>query len=80
MTIQLWPEGAPNALGSDEEDCPTLTPYLIESRERTALVIVCPGGGYGTPTFLCHTAEDSDVPAENSIRYALALSKYKDSI
>jgi dipeptidyl aminopeptidase/acylaminoacyl peptidase len=29
------------------------------------------------PAFLWHTAEDSAVPAENSIRYALALSEYK---
>lgn len=40
----LYPNGAPGALGSLEEDRPTLTSYLATG-SRTA-VIVCPGGGY----------------------------------
>jgi acetyl esterase/lipase len=44
----LWPSGAPGALGSDDADQPTLTPYVIPAGRGTgAAVIVCPGGGYG---------------------------------
>lgn len=43
--VILWPEGAPNALGTTEEDVPALFPYLLEGENRAA-VIVCPGGGY----------------------------------
>jgi acetyl esterase/lipase len=42
----LWPEGAPLATGDGNEDCPALTPYLVEGRGNAA-VIICPGGGYG---------------------------------
>ncbi|WP_207952113.1 alpha/beta hydrolase [Paenibacillus turpanensis] len=46
LPIELWPEGAPFAQGSGEEDRPAITPYLVEGSEPTAAVIVCPGGGY----------------------------------
>lgn len=46
MKHLLWPDGAPYATGTGEEDCPSLTPYLIESDEPVGAVIVCPGGGY----------------------------------
>lgn len=45
-TLLLWPEGAPGALGSNDEDIPAITPYLVEG-ENNAAVVVCPGGGYG---------------------------------
>ena len=41
----LWTNGAPGALGTADEDKPTITPYLAKSPNGTA-VIVCPGGGY----------------------------------
>ena len=41
----LWPNGAPGALGTADEDKPSITPYLAKSPNGTA-VIVCPGGGY----------------------------------
>jgi acetyl esterase/lipase len=41
----LWPNGAPGALGSANEDKPSITPYLAKPPNGTA-VIVCPGGGY----------------------------------
>lgn len=44
-TLLLWPDGAPGALGSSEEDCPAITPYLVEGKGNAA-VIICPGGGY----------------------------------
>lgn len=45
--IILWPEGAPGAMGHDEADIPTLTPFLAPPGKATgAAIIVCPGGGY----------------------------------
>ncbi len=44
--IELWPEGAPLAQGSNEEDIPAITAYPVKGEGRGA-VIVCPGGGYG---------------------------------
>lgn len=41
----LWPEGAPFATGTEDEDRPAITPYLVDGSGNSA-VIVCPGGGY----------------------------------
>lgn len=49
MWIRLWPEGAPGALGNEDEDCPELKPYLTDkcaAGQRTGAMIICPGGGY----------------------------------
>jgi acetyl esterase/lipase len=46
MIQHLWPDGAPLANGITDEDCPAITPYLVEGDNKAA-VIVCPGGGYG---------------------------------
>ncbi|MCX8107467.1 MAG: alpha/beta hydrolase [Verrucomicrobiae bacterium] len=45
--VLLWPDGAPGALGAQDQDKPTLTPYLPESGSipRPA-VVICPGGAY----------------------------------
>ncbi|MEW4452232.1 alpha/beta hydrolase [Bremerella sp. JC817] len=44
----LWPEGAPGAKGTAENDIPTLTAYLPASEINTGCaIVVCPGGGYG---------------------------------
>jgi acetyl esterase/lipase len=45
--IPLWNGEAPGALGSEEKDRPTLTPYLPGTNAAGAAVVVCPGGGYG---------------------------------
>jgi len=46
--LPLWPEGAPGALGKEDKDIPTLTPYLPEASKATgAAIVICPGGGYG---------------------------------
>jgi len=47
-TIRLWEGDAPNALGKEDKDVPTLTLYLppADKAAHTAIVI-CPGGGYG---------------------------------
>jgi len=43
----LWQGGAPGALGSADEDQPTLTIYLPDSAKAAGFgVVVCPGGGY----------------------------------
>jgi acetyl esterase/lipase len=48
MAIPLWPEGAPGALGKDEKDIPTLTPYLPDPTIASgAAIVIFPGGGYG---------------------------------
>lgn len=41
-SIPLWPD----AVGTRGDEEPSLTPYLLHSRQRTAATIVCPGGGY----------------------------------
>ncbi|PZE20415.1 alpha/beta hydrolase [Paenibacillus xerothermodurans] len=46
MSLLLWPDGTPNALGDGEEDKPILVPYLVDAPQPTAAVVVCPGGGY----------------------------------
>ncbi len=46
--IPLWPNGAPGALGTAEQDVPTLTPFLPSAESATgAAIVICPGGGYG---------------------------------
>jgi acetyl esterase/lipase len=45
-TILLWPDGAPGATGTSDEDCPAITPYLVEG-DGNAAVVICPGGAYG---------------------------------
>ncbi|WP_409345248.1 alpha/beta hydrolase [Paenibacillus sp. MBLB4367] len=47
MKSLLWPEGAPFAQGNGTEDCPAITPYLIDSKEPAPAIAVFPGGGYG---------------------------------
>lgn len=41
----LWPSGAPGARGTAPQDVPTLTAYLPDTPNGSAMVI-CPGGGY----------------------------------
>lgn len=43
----LWPNGAPGALGTADEDIPTLAAFPApQERAVPTAVIVCPGGGY----------------------------------
>jgi acetyl esterase/lipase len=45
---RLWPKGAPGAVGEEERDKPSITPFLAPAEKATgAACIVCPGGGYG---------------------------------
>lgn len=44
----LWPQGAPGALGEEDRDKPSITPFLAPADKATgAACIVLPGGGYG---------------------------------
>ncbi len=46
--MPLWPEGAPGALGKDDKDIPTITPYFANPEKATgAAMVICPGGAYG---------------------------------
>lgn len=46
--IPLWPDPAPGALGTAEQDIPNLTPYLPDGAGAPgAAIVICPGGGYG---------------------------------
>ena len=55
----LWPDGAPGALGTEDVDKPTLTPYPAKGPGVVPTgVIVCPGGGYRN---LSMVKEGSDV-------------------
>jgi acetyl esterase/lipase len=42
----LWPEGAPNAVGAEEQDKPHLEIFTGYGPAPHTAVIVCPGGGY----------------------------------
>jgi acetyl esterase/lipase len=47
IAVVLWPDGAPNAVGKQDDDIPTLTPFWPEKPADTGTaIIVCPGGSY----------------------------------
>ena len=46
-TMPLWPEGAPGAEGTSDDDKPTLTVFLPAAPNATRTgVVIAPGGGY----------------------------------
>ncbi|MBL9175849.1 MAG: alpha/beta hydrolase [Verrucomicrobiales bacterium] len=61
--VPLWPGGAPGARGTAPQDVPTLTAYLPERPNGSAMVI-CPGGAYAG--LAGHEGND----------YALFLNRY----
>lgn len=45
--ILLWPNGAPGATGTSDEDKPAIIPFIPEaSKKNGAAVLVVPGGGF----------------------------------
>ncbi|MBS4207844.1 alpha/beta hydrolase [Bacillus sp. FJAT-50079] len=44
--MQLWENETPYAKGNSAEDRPYLVPYIVNTNESHAAVIICPGGGY----------------------------------
>jgi acetyl esterase/lipase len=70
----LWPNGAPGAQGTADEDKPSLTPYLAKTPNGTA-VIICPGGSY---IHLSMEKEGSDVAKWlNSLGISAFVLKYR---
>lgn len=48
VVTELWPSGAPGAVGKAPEDTPTLTLFRpADGTANGAAVVICPGGGYG---------------------------------
>src|SRR6266404_350220 len=46
-SFPLWPNGAPGALGKEDKDIPTLTPFFAPAEKASgAAMVVLPGGGY----------------------------------
>ena len=45
--ILLWPEGAPGATGTSDEDKPSVIPFIPDASKRNgAAILVVPGGGF----------------------------------
>ena len=45
--ILLWPDGAPSATGTSDEDKPAIIPFVpAESKRNGAAILVIPGGGF----------------------------------
>ena len=74
--MPLWPDAAPNAVGKDPQDIPTITPFLAPKETATgAAVLVLPGGGY---TRLSDVKEGSDVAKWlNSLGISAFVLKYR---
>jgi acetyl esterase/lipase len=72
VPIPLWPDTAPGA--EPEGFQPTITPYLVPSNPPRGIVLVLPGGGYGT-----RVAHESGVIAKfiNSIWLSAAVVDYR---
>jgi acetyl esterase/lipase len=72
----LWSAGAPGALGNDDADKPSITPYIVSGERATGTaVIVCPGGGY---LHLSMEKEGSDVAHWwNSLGVTAFVLKYR---
>ena len=72
----LWPGGAPGALGTADDDQPTLTPYPVAAGHGTGTaVIVCPGGGY---QHLATEKEGDQIARRlNSLGVAAFVLKYR---
>jgi acetyl esterase/lipase len=58
--MPLWPNGAPGALGSSEEDTPTIAAFIPASNPTKTAVVIAPGGSY---VHLSMVKEGSDVAA-----------------
>ncbi len=74
--IVLWENGAPNAVGKEPQDIPTITPFFAPKEKATgAAIVVLPGGGYSR---LSDVKEGSAV-AEwlNSLGISAFVLKYR---
>lgn len=74
--VILWENGAPNALGKEPPDVPTITPFPAPKETATgAAVLVLPGGGYAR---LSEVKEGSEVAKWlNSLGISAFVLKYR---
>ena len=73
--IVLWPGGAPNAVGNEPQDIPTITPFFVQGATPGAAIVICPGGGY---SHLSDIKEGSDVAKWlNSLGISAFVLKYR---
>src|ERR1035441_5354373 len=73
--MPLWANGAPGALGSSEEDTPTIAAFIPASNPTKTAVVIAPGGGY---VHLSMVKEGSDVAAWLNARGVAAfVLKYR---
>jgi len=74
--IALWENGAPNAVGKEPLDIPTITPYLAPKETATGgAIVVLPGGGY---SHLSDIKEGSDVAKWlNTLGISAFVVKYR---
>lgn len=76
QAIPLWPDGAPNAVGKEPLDIPTITPFPSAKENSTgAAVVIFPGGGYAR---LSDVKEGSDVAKWlNTLGVSAFVVKYR---
>jgi acetyl esterase/lipase len=74
--IVLWENGAPNGIGKEPADIPTLTAFPAPKETATgAAIVICPGGGYRN---LSDVKEGSDVAKWlNTIGISAFVLKYR---
>jgi acetyl esterase/lipase len=74
--ILLWQDGAPNAVGKEPQDIPTITPFPAPAGRATgAAIVIFPGGGYA---HLSDIKEGSDVAKWlNSLGITAFVLKYR---
>lgn len=74
--IPLWQNGAPNTVGKEPQDIPTITPFLAPRENATgSAIVICPGGGY---SHLSEIKEGSDVAKWlNSLGISAFVLKYR---
>jgi acetyl esterase/lipase len=76
QAIPLWADGAPDAVGKEPVDIPTITPFLAPKENATgAAIVVFPGGGY---QHLSDVKEGSEVAKWlNSLGISAFVVKYR---
>lgn len=74
--MPLWPDDAPNAIGKEPQDIPTITPFLAPKETANgAAVLVLPGGGYAR---LSDVKEGSDIAKWlNTLGISAFVLKYR---
>lgn len=75
QAIPLWADGAPNALGKEAADVPTITPFPAAENATGAAIVIFPGGGYAR---LSDIKEGSDVAKWlNTLGISAFVVKYR---